>query len=68
MILDIALPDGNGLSFYQERISLKKIPTIFLTAEDEEDEQYMGIRMIKKLVEETIYQHTFGMNTLLILI
>lgn len=39
-----------------------------LTAGDEEDEQYMGIRMIKKLVEETIYQHTFGMNTLLILI
>lgn len=33
-----------------------------------DDEQYMGIMMIKKLVEETVYQHTFGMNTLLILI
>lgn len=43
MILDIALPDGNGLSFYQERISLKKIPTIFLTAEDEEEVVVKGL-------------------------
>ena len=43
MILDIALPEGNCLSFYQERISLKKIPTIFLTAEDEEEVVVKGL-------------------------
>ena len=34
---------------------------------DEYDE-YMGIAMIKKMVEQTLYQRNFGMNTLLILL
>lgn len=34
----------------------------------EQDEQYMGIRMVKTLVGETVYQRTFGMNTLQILL
>lgn len=37
IILDITLPDGNGLDFYEKIISKKNIPTIFLTAKDDED-------------------------------
>lgn len=32
--------------------------------QDEEDELYMGISMIQKMVEEIHYQRTFGVNTL----
>ena len=35
MILDITLPDGNGIDFYQDN---KEIKTIFLTALDEEED------------------------------
>ena len=35
---------------------------------DYNNEEFMGFRMIEKLVEEVIYQQTFGVNTLLILI
>lgn len=35
---------------------------------DEDDELYMGVRMLQKLVKDVIYQNTFGMNTLLILL
>lgn len=37
IILDISLPDGNGYIFYKNNIKEKKIPTIFLTASDDED-------------------------------
>lgn len=37
IILDITLPDGNGLDFYEEFIAPLKVPTIFLTAMDEEE-------------------------------
>ena len=37
IVLDIALPDGSGLVLYEEEIRQKKIPTIFLTAEDDEE-------------------------------
>lgn len=37
IVLDITLPDGNGLSLYEETIRAKRIPTIFLTAEDDEE-------------------------------
>lgn len=37
IVLDIALPDGNGLALYEETIRGKNIPTIFLTAEDDEE-------------------------------
>lgn len=33
-----------------------------------EDDMYMGIRMIEDMVEEAIYQRTFGMNTIQIYI
>lgn len=38
IILDIMLPDGNGIEFYKNEIVKLKIPTIFLTARDDEDE------------------------------
>lgn len=37
IILDITLPDGNGINLYQDVIKNLNIPTIFLTAKDEEE-------------------------------
>ena len=37
IILDITLPDGNGFDLYENIIKDLQIPTIFLTASDEED-------------------------------
>ena len=36
--------------------------------ENQDDERYLGIRMIEDMVETAMYQRTFGMNTLQILI
>jgi len=44
-ILDVALPDGNGFDLYQNLIKEKKIPTIFLTAKDEEDDIVKGLEL-----------------------
>ena len=45
IILDITLPDGNGFDFYQNTIKALKIPTIFLTAKDEEDDIVKGLEI-----------------------
>lgn len=45
IILDISLPDGNGFSLYEMEIRNKKIPTIFLTARDEEDDIVKGLEI-----------------------
>ena len=37
VILDILLPDGDGYAFYINTIKQANIPTIFLTAKEEED-------------------------------
>ena len=37
IILDITLPDGNGFELFENTIKDLKIPTIFLTAKDEEE-------------------------------
>ena len=37
LILDITLPDGNGLDYYEKEISKINLPTIFLTAKDDEE-------------------------------
>ena len=37
VILDLTLPDGNGLDLYKGYLKVKNIPTIFLTANDDED-------------------------------
>lgn len=39
-----------------------------LAEEYADDERFMGIQMVRNLVEETVYQSTFGINSLLILI
>ena len=43
VILDITLPDGNGLDLFTETIKSLNIPTIFLTAKDEEDDIVKGL-------------------------
>ena len=43
IILDITLPDGDGLDLYENMIREKKIPTIVLTAKDEEDDIVRGL-------------------------
>lgn len=43
MILDVYLPDGNGFSFYELHGS--NIPTIFLTAKDEEESIVKGLEL-----------------------
>lgn len=45
IILDISLPDGNGFKLYESQIKNKKIPTIFLTARDEEDDIVKGLEL-----------------------
>lgn len=45
MILDITLPDGDGLKFYEEEIRKRRIPTIFLTAEDDEETIVKGLNL-----------------------
>lgn len=44
-ILDVSLPDGNGFSFYRNVLKEKEIPTVFLTARDEEDDIVKGLEL-----------------------
>ncbi len=43
IILDISLPDGNGFDLYKSIIKPSEIPTIFLTARDDEDDIVRGL-------------------------
>ena len=45
VILDVSLPDGNGFSIYEKELKNKKIPTIFLTAKDDEDDIVKGLEL-----------------------
>ena len=45
IILDITLPDGNGYDLFQNNIKELNIPTIFLTARDEEDDIVKGLNI-----------------------
>ncbi len=45
IILDIALPDGNGLDFYENTLKSLNIPTIFLTAQDDEETVVKGLNL-----------------------
>lgn len=45
IILDITLPDGNGFDLFVNTIKNLKIPTIFLTAKDEEDDIVKGLNI-----------------------
>lgn len=44
-IVDISLPDGNGFELYEKEIKKENIPTIFLTAKDEEDNIVEGLEL-----------------------
>ena len=45
VILDISLPDGDGFVLYEKNIKDKEIPTIFLTAKDEENDIVKGLEL-----------------------
>ena len=43
VLLDITLPDGNGFDLYNDYIKSSNIPTIFLSAQDEEETIIKGL-------------------------
>lgn len=45
IILDVTLPDGNGFDLYKNYIVQKDIPTIFLTANDAEEDIVKAFEM-----------------------
>lgn len=45
IILDVTLPDGNGFTFFTNNLKNLNIPTIFLTAKDEEDDIVRGLEI-----------------------
>ena len=45
IILDISLPDGNGFELFETVIKNTNIPTIFLTAKEEEDNIVKGLNI-----------------------
>lgn len=60
-ILDVSLPDGNGFDLYKNYVKQKNIPTIFLTAKDEEDDIVKGL----ELGAEDYITKPFGVKELL---
>ena len=45
IILDVTLPDGNGFTLFTDNLKTLNIPTIFLTAKDEEDDIVRGLEI-----------------------
>ncbi len=45
IIIDITLPDGNGFDLYENYLKKLNIPTIFLTAKDDEDDIVKGLNI-----------------------
>jgi len=45
IILDITLPDGNGFNLFENSIKKLDIPTIFLTAKDDEETIVEGLNL-----------------------
>ena len=45
IILDITLPDGNGFELFENTIKSLRVPTIFLTAKDEEYDIVKGLNV-----------------------
>ena len=45
IILDVSLPDGDGFDLYEKTIKELNIPTIFLTAKDEENDIIKGLEL-----------------------
>ena len=44
-LIDIGLPDGNGLDLYRELTAVRKVPAVFLTARDEERDMLQAFDM-----------------------
>ena len=44
-IIDISLPDGNGIELYEKEIKKRNIPSIFLTAKDDEETIVKGLEI-----------------------
>lgn len=55
IILDLTLPDGNGFELYESVIKEKNIPTIFLTAKDDEETIVKGLEIGGRI----LYNKTF---------
>ena len=45
IILDLTLPDGNGLDLFEKHIGKREIPTIILTANDDENNIVKGLNI-----------------------
>ena len=45
IILDVSLPDGSGFALYEDKIKDLKIPTVFLTALDDEENIVKGLSL-----------------------
>lgn len=45
VLLDVGLPDADGFQLYQEVLNKKRVPTIFLTAKDEENDVVRGLEL-----------------------
>ena len=45
IIIDITLPDGDGFDLYENYLKKLNIPTIFLTAKDDEDDIVKGLNI-----------------------
>ena len=45
ILLDVTLPDGDGFTLFEDIINKTDIPTLFLTAADEEDSIVKGLNM-----------------------
>ncbi len=45
ILLDVSLPDGNGFDYYKNDLKSRAIPTIFLTARDEENDIVKGLEL-----------------------
>lgn len=44
-LVDIGLPDGNGLELYRELSAVRKVPAIFLTARDDERDMLQAFEL-----------------------
>ena len=61
---DIRVYSLQGVIGIRFRYSGKEYNPLSYKEKKELDDVYMGLRMIEDLVEETLYQRTFGVNTL----
>ena len=63
-LIDIGLPDGDGLKLYRELKAEKDVPAIFLTARDEEADDYVvkpfSMKVLLKRIEVVLKRNREG--------